>query len=74
MQNSSITAMAPTNTYINPVPVTGQVNDNSVVFDTKNDVSLPTVFPDSIAPGGNVGATDFLVQKPLMPTNLVKNN
>ena len=74
MQNSSITAMAPTNTYINPVPVTGQVNNNSVVFDTKNDVSLPTVFPDSIAPGGNVGATDFLVQKPLMPTNFVKAN
>ena len=74
MQNSSVTTMVPTNTYINPVPVTEQTNDNSVIFDTKNDISIPTVLPDPIMPGGNVGATDFLVQKPLMPTNLVKNN
>ena len=74
MQNSSVTTMVPTNTYINPVPVTEQTNDNSVIFDTKNDISIPTVLPDPIIPGGNVGATDFLVQKPLMPTNLVKNN
>mgnify|MGYP006967250680 CR=1 FL=1 len=45
------------------------LQDNNLIFDTKNEITLPTVLPDPITPpGGNVEAKDFLVQKPLMPT------
>lgn len=58
------------NTYINIVPGTDNANqdNNSLIFDTKNDIALPKILPDPIAPGENVEAKDFLVQKPLMPT------
>lgn len=74
MQNNSVANIAPEpprkNTYINFVP--GDIDlgqDNNLIFDTKNEITLPTVLPDPITPpGGNVEAKDFLVQKPLMPT------
>ena len=74
MQNNSVANIAPEpprkNTYINLVP--GDIDlgqDNNLIFDTKNEITLPTVLPDPITPpGGNVEAKDFLVQKPLMPT------
>ena len=77
MPSSSITSIEPVvkNTYINPVPTVNSNNDDSIIFDTKNDFSMPTVLPQTVTPpGGAVGATDFLVQKPLMPTNLVKKD
>ena len=74
MPNNSVANIAPEpprkNTYINFVP--GDIDlgqDNNLIFDTKNEITLPTVLPDPITPpGGNVEAKDFLVQKPLMPT------
>ena len=74
MPNNSVANIAPEpprkNTYINLVP--GDIDlgqDNNLIFDTKNEIKLPTVLPDPITPpGGNVEAKDFLVQKPLMPT------
>lgn len=74
MPNNSVANIAPEpprkNTYINFVP--GDIDlgqDNNLLFDTKNEITLPTVLPDPITPpGGNVEAKDFLVQKPLMPT------
>ena len=69
MPSSSVTTIAPKqNTYINPVPGGNSTLDNIPLFDTRNDsITLPTVLPDPITPGSSVGATDFLVQKPLMP-------
>ncbi|MBQ8534655.1 MAG: Flp pilus assembly complex ATPase component TadA [Bacilli bacterium] len=67
--STSVTTIAPKqNTYINPVPGGNNTLDNMPLFDTRNDaITLPTVLPDPITPGSSVEATDFLVQKPLMP-------
>lgn len=67
--STSVATIAPKqNTYINPVPGAASPTDNMPLFDTKNDtIALPTVLPDPITPGSSVEATDFLVQKPLMP-------
>ena len=56
---ASVTTLTPTNTYIRALPVENVINNSQI-----------QISPTQVAQSNAVGANNFSVQQPLMPTNL----
>ena len=74
LPSSSITSINPQNNYSASGTLNNQNSNSTISNNASVGIATTPLLPTTMISSGSIGANDFLVQKPLMPTNLVKKD